>query len=96
MTRRKSGARYPSVRRWVPGEWKGHKLNVIDTPGYFDFAGEVKGALRVVEGALVVVCAASGVEVGTDKVWGCADERNWPGWFSLTRWIGERRLWQSP
>jgi elongation factor G len=61
-----------------PCEWKGHKLNVIDTPGYFDFAGEVKAALRVVEGAVVVVCAASGVEVGTDKVWGYADERNLP------------------
>ena len=57
---------------------KGHKLNVIDNSGYFDFAGEVKAALRAVEGAVVVVCAASGVEVGTDKVWGYADERNLP------------------
>ncbi|NMB15587.1 MAG: elongation factor G, partial [Firmicutes bacterium] len=61
-----------------PCEWKGHKLNVIDTPGYFDFAGEVKAALRVVEGAVVVVCAASGVEVGTEKVWGYADDCNLP------------------
>ena len=61
-----------------PCEWKGHKLNVIDTPGYFDFAGEVKAALRVVEGTVIVVCAASGVEVGTEKVWGYADDCNLP------------------
>ncbi|MGI6036471.1 MAG: elongation factor G [Limnochordia bacterium] len=61
-----------------PCEWKGHKLNVIDTPGYFDFAGEVKAALRVVEGTVIVVCAASGVEVGTEKVWGYANDCNLP------------------
>jgi elongation factor G len=50
----------------APLEWKGHKFTLLDTPGYFDFVGEVKAALRVVETALVVVDAVSGVEVGTE------------------------------
>ncbi len=60
----------------VPCEWKGHKINVLDTPGYLDFVGEVKGAVRVADGALILLDAASGVEVGTDLVWGYADEQN--------------------
>ena len=50
----------------LPCEWKGAKINLIDTPGYSDFVGEVKAAIRVGEGAIIVVCAASGVEVGTE------------------------------
>lgn len=53
----------------VPCEWQDNKINVLDTPGYFDFVGEVLAPLHVVEGAVVVVCAASGCEVGTEKVW---------------------------
>ncbi len=59
-------------------EWKGNKLNLVDTPGYLDFAGEVKSALRVCEAAIVVVCAASGVEVGTEHVWSYAEEKKLP------------------
>lgn len=59
-----------------PCEWQGHKVNFIDTPGYFDFVGEVKGALRVADAALVFACAVSGVEVGTEKVWNFAGENN--------------------
>ncbi len=62
----------------VPCEWEGHKLNILDTPGYLDFVGEVKGAIRVADGALVLLDAVSGVEVGTDLVWGYADEHNLP------------------
>lgn len=58
----------------VPCEWKGLKLNIIDTPGYSDFVGEVKAATRVADGAVFIVCAASGVEVGTELTWGYADE----------------------
>jgi elongation factor G len=61
-----------------PCEWKGCKINVVDTPGYFDFVGEVKSSLRIVEGALVVICAASGVEVGSEKSWNYADEYELP------------------
>lgn len=62
----------------VPCEWKGHKINVLDTPGYADFVGEVKGAIRVADAAMIVVCAASGMEVGTELVWGYADEYKLP------------------
>jgi elongation factor G len=62
----------------IPCELRGHKVNVIDTPGYLDLMGEVKNALRVVDGALVVTDAVSGVEVGTELVWGYADENNLP------------------
>jgi elongation factor G len=62
----------------IPCEWQNHKLNVIDTPGYMDFVGEVIGALRVADGALVVVDAGGGVEVGTEQVWSHADEQNLP------------------
>jgi elongation factor G len=62
----------------IPCELRGHKINVLDTPGYLDFSGEVKNALRVVDGALVVTDAVSGVEVGTELVWGYANENNLP------------------
>ena len=65
-------------RHMLPVEWKNHKINFIDTPGYADFVGEVKAGLRVADAALVVVTAEKGVEVGTELTWQYADERNLP------------------
>lgn len=62
----------------LPCEWKGVKINFVDTPGYADFVGDVKSALRVVEGALIVVCAVSGIEVGTETAWAFAEEYKVP------------------
>lgn len=62
----------------APCEWRDHKINFIDTPGYADFVGEVKSTLRAVDSALVVVCAASGVEVETEKAWQYISELNLP------------------
>ncbi len=59
-------------------EWKEIRLNLIDTPGYADFIGEVKAALRVCDGAVLVVCAASGVEVGTEQMWNYTKESKLP------------------
>lgn len=50
-------------------EWQGNKFNILDTPGYVDFVGEVNSALYVADGAVVLVEAVSGVEVGTELVW---------------------------
>jgi elongation factor G len=58
----------------APCEWRDHKINVIDTPGYFDFVGEVMEGIRVVEGAVILVSAKSGVSVGTEKSWAYAKE----------------------
>jgi len=62
----------------APLEWQGVKINLLDTPGYFDFIGDVLGALRVADCALMMVCAVSGVEVGTEKVWGYAHDFKLP------------------
>ena len=62
----------------LPYIWQGNKINLMDTPGYPDFVGEVKSAIRVSEGAVVVVCAASGVEVGTEQVWSYCDDSKLP------------------
>ena len=62
----------------LPYQWKDTKINLIDTPGYSDFVGEVKAAIRVSEGAVIVICAASGVEVGSEQVWAYSQEANLP------------------
>ena len=53
----------------LPCEYQGYKLNVLDTPGYMDFVGEVISAVRVADAAIVVLDSVSGVEVGTQQVW---------------------------
>ena len=53
----------------VPVEFNKVKINFLDTPGFFDFAGEVQGALRAAEAAAILVDASSGVQVGTEKAW---------------------------
>ncbi|MFS8543633.1 MAG: GTP-binding protein, partial [Limnochordales bacterium] len=69
----------------IPCEWKDHKINVLDTPGYFDFVGEVQGALHAADAALLVLCGASGVEVGTEKAWAMATEHGLPRAFFVNR-----------
>lgn len=62
----------------VPIEWNGYKLNILDTPGYFDFAGEVEEAMRAAEGAIIVVNAKDGVQVGTELAWERCEKYNLP------------------
>lgn len=62
----------------IPVEWLDEKINFMDTPGYFDFEGEVRQALSVADLALIVVNAKSGIEVGTEKAWELATEMNVP------------------
>ncbi len=62
----------------IPVEWNESKYNIIDTPGYFDFVGETFSSLRVAGGAVLVVDASSGIEVGTEKAWRYTEDRKMP------------------
>jgi len=59
-------------------EWKGYKINLIDTPGFADFIGEVTSTLRVIDGAIFVISAVACVEVQTELVWKMADSYGYP------------------
>lgn len=69
----------------APLTWNEVKINVIDTPGYLDFVGEVKEAVRVADSAIIVVNAKSGVEVGTDLAWDHATEAGIPKSFFINK-----------
>jgi len=69
----------------IPVEYQNHKLNFLDTPGFTDFVGEVKSALRVADAAIVVVDAVAGVEVGTELVWQYLDERQLPRFVVINK-----------
>ena len=62
----------------VPCTWRDHKINLLDTPGYADFRGDVIAATRVADSAVIAVAAPSGVEVGTTQMWRIAEERGLP------------------
>ena len=68
----------------IPVEWKGKKINLLDTPGYFDFEGEVLQAVRMAETALVVVSAKGGIHFGTTKAINLAKSLNMPQLFFIT------------
>jgi elongation factor G len=73
---------YSSV---IPVEHRDHKINVIDAPGYNDFVGEAISALSVVDGAIILVDAVAGVEVGTELAWRYADEFKLPRFFLINK-----------
>ncbi len=77
----------------VPVEWHEHKINFLDTPGYADFIGEVLGALRAVEAAIIVVDASAGVEVGTELAWQVLDELNLPRIAVINKMNREHANW---
>ncbi|MBM6919239.1 elongation factor G [Intestinimonas butyriciproducens] len=66
-------------------ETQGYKLNILDTPGYFDFAGEVAQALRVAGCGLIVVSAKDGVNVGTEKAWRMVRGKKLPSFFYVSK-----------
>ena len=59
-------------------EWRDHKINLLDTPGFIDFVGEVNSAIKVADGAIIFVEAVSGVEVGTELAWQAIEQKNMP------------------
>lgn len=64
-------------------EWEGHKINILDTPGYPDFVGEVIASLRVADTALFIINASEGVEVGTELAWSAGVDFNIPAMFVI-------------
>ncbi len=69
----------------VPVEFGGHKINLIDTPGYFDFIGDAYAALRVADAIVIVIDAVSGVEVGTEKAFELLKSTNIPGFIVVNK-----------
>ena len=69
----------------VPVEYNGTKLNFIDTPGFFDFAGEARAALSTGATAIIMVDASSGIQVGTEKAWDLVKEYNSPTFFVINK-----------
>ena len=72
----------------IPLEYQGEdgpiKINLLDTPGYFDFVGEVEEAISVADAAIIVVNCKAGIEVGTEKAWELCEEYNLPRLFFVT------------
>ena len=66
-------------------EGDGYKINYLDTPGYDDFQGEVTAALRVVESALILLAAPSGVDVGTERAWNLSKDQGLPRMFLVNK-----------
>lgn len=68
----------------VPIEWEGTKINILDTPGYFDFVGEVESAVGVADAAIIVVSGRSGVQAGTERAWELCEKFHLPRMFFVT------------
>ncbi|SEG11399.1 translation elongation factor 2 (EF-2/EF-G) [Caloramator fervidus] len=69
----------------APCDWNGYKINFVDTPGYFDFVGEVLEGLKAVDSAIIIVCAASGLQVGTEKAWQYVNKCKIPRAFFINK-----------
>ena len=68
----------------IPLEWEGTKINLLDTPGSFDFVGEVEEAVSAADAAVIVVSGKNGIEVGTEKAWELCDKYNLPRFIFVT------------
>ena len=68
----------------VPIEWDGVKINLLDTPGFFDFVGEVEEAVSAADAAIIVVSGKAGVEVGTEKAWELCEKYKLPRFIFVT------------
>ena len=78
----------------LPCTWNNYKINVIDTPGYADFRGQVISGARVADGAVIVVAGPSGIEVGTQQMWRMADERDLPRMVFISKMDRENTDYQ--
>ena len=69
----------------VPVEYNKVKINFVDTPGFFDFVGEVNSAMRAVDAAMILVDASSGIQVGTEKAWNSCKAYDMPRFFVISK-----------
>lgn len=69
----------------VPVEYNKTKINFVDTPGYFDFVGDVNSAMRACESAVILVDAFAGIQVGTEKAWNSCKEYEAPTFFLINK-----------
>lgn len=79
----------------IPIEWHDHKVNFLDTPGYFDFIGEVQSARKVAGSLLIMVDATGGIEVGTESAWEFAMEKNRPTFIFINKMDKENADFQK-
>jgi len=68
----------------IPVEWNGTKINILDTPGFFDFVGEAEEAASAADAAIIVVSGKAGVEVGTERAWDICEKYKLPRMFFVT------------
>lgn len=76
-------------------EWHGVKFNILDTPGYFDFVGEVQEAVRVSDAAVIVLSGKSGVSVGAEKAWKYCEDKKLPRLIFINKVDDERVNYQG-
>jgi elongation factor G len=79
----------------LPVEYNDHKINILDTPGFADFLGEVISTLRVSDGAIVLVDSVAGVEVGTEIVWDYCNRFNLPRFVMISKMNRENANFQA-
>ncbi len=68
----------------IPIPWDGYKVNILDTPGYYDFVGEAEEAAAVADAAIIVISGKAGIEAGTKRAWDLCEKRNIPRMFFVT------------
>jgi elongation factor G len=76
-------------------KWRGNKINIIDTPGFDDFIGEVISSLKVADTALIMLNASSGVEVGTELIWEYVEKFNSPAVFVINQMDHDKADFES-
>ena len=68
----------------VPIQWEGYKVNLLDTPGFFDFVGEVEEAVSVADAAIIVISGKAGIEAGTKRAWDLCEKKKLPRMFFVS------------
>ena len=79
----------------LPCTWNNHKINLIDTPGYADYRGEVISSIKVAESALIIIDASSGVEVGTRQMWKMVEDQSLPKMIFVNKMDRENVTFQA-